>query len=334
MFRKKIPLHLALLMTLVAVVLSSLLVSYRYRNLTEAEEASSDNTVQQCPAAVKRLNGYEYIRPLLFADRPCQSERLMPLKNQVETVINGYKMSGTINTASVYLRQLNQGEYISIGDQENYNPGSLLKVPELITFFKMNEKTPGLLDRKVTYSAPLNLAKQAYYLSKSIEVGKTYTIRELLYYMIAYSDNNATMLLNQRMDLNIFKKVFTDLGLPNPDMNSKDIPITAKDYSYFMRVLYNASYLNIEDSEFCTELLSHSDFVLGLVKGLPKDTKVAHKFGEAGDGVNAHFSESGIVYIHNSPYLLTVMTKGKDNKTLPNVISDISKTVYEMINSI
>ncbi len=333
MLRKKIPLHTALLMTIGAIVLSWLLVSYRYRSITN-NTPEVDNSVQQCPAAVKRLNGYDYIRPLLFADRPCQSEKLQPLKNQVETVINSYKMSGTINTASVYLRELNQGEYISIGDPEKYNPGSLLKVPELITFFKMNEKTPGLLEKKVTYSAPLNLAKKAYFISKSIEVGKTYTIKELLYYMIAYSDNNATMLLNQRMDLEVFKKVFTDLGIASPDMNQGDIPITAKDYSYFMRVLYNASYLNIEDSEFCTELLSHSDFVQGLVKGLPKDTRVAHKFGEAGDGVNAHFSESGIVYIHNSPYLLTVMTKGKDNKALPAVVSDISKTVYEMINSI
>jgi hypothetical protein len=101
-----------------------------------------------------------------------------------------------------------------------------------------------------------------------------------------------------------------------------------------MRVLYNASYLNPEDSEFCTELLTHCDFVNGLVNGLPKDTKVAHKFGEAGDNINAHFSESGIIYIHNSPYLLTVMTKGKDKTKLPAVISDISRKVYEMINVI
>ena len=332
MFNKKIPLHFAILIT-IAGIAASFLLAFNIHKINEVEQPV-DNSIQSCLPEIKRLGGYEYIRPLLFADRPCESEKLSSLKAQVDSLINSYKVSGVINGASVYLRQLNQAEWISAGDMENYYPGSLLKVPELITFFKMNEKTPGLMNQKVTYSVPFNLPKKVTFVSKSIELGKTYTIRELIYYMIVYSDNNATMLLNQRMDTGIFKKLFTDLGLPNPDLTKNDIPITAKGYSYFMRVLYNASYLNIEDSEFCTELLSHSDFVNGLVNGLPKDTKVAHKFGEAGDGVNAHFSESGIVYIHNSPYLLTVMTKGKDNMVLPSVIRDISKRVYDVINTI
>ena len=131
-----------------------------------------------------------------------------------------------------------------------------------------------------------------------------------------------------------WKKVFTDLGLADPDMTKTDIPITANQYSLFMRVLYNATYLNIDDSEYCTELLSHSDFNKGLLNGLPKEVKVAHKFGEANDGVNAHFSESGIIYINNAPYLLTVMTKGKDNNLLPGVISDISRKVFEMMGRV
>ena len=335
MLQKKVPLHLALLFSIVSIVASWLLLSYRYKiDKEKTLEAASGKTSETCLFDIKRLGGYDYIRPFLYADRPCQSEKLLPVKNQIENLINNYKLSGTINSASVYLRRLNQGEWISAGDAETFNPGSLLKVPELITFFKMNEKTPGLLDRKISYSTPLNIPKKVIFTSKSIELGKTYTIRELLYYMIAYSDNNATMLLNQRMDIGIFQKIFTDLGLPKPDLTQTDIPITAKDYSYFMRVLYSASYLNTEDSEYCTELLSHSDFVQGMLKGLPKDTKAAHKFGEAGDGINAYFSESGIIYIHNSPYLLTVMTKGKDNTILPVVISDISQKIYYMINAI
>jgi len=331
MLKKKIPLPFALLMTFAGIILSGLL-AFSYQKNNNAEPVV-DNTVQPCVPDVKRLSGYQYIRPLLFADRTCESERLTPVKVEVENIINNLKQSGTINGASVYLRRLNQGEYISMGDADKYYPGSLLKIPELITFFKMKEKTPGILDEKIAFSSPLNLPKQVTFVSKSIEVGKTYTIKELLYYMIAYSDNNATWLLNKRMDMDVFKKVFTDLGIASPDIKSPDIPITAKEYSYFMRVLYNASYLDVTDSEFCTELLSHSDFVIGLVNGLPKGTKVAHKFGEAGDGVNAHLSESGIVYLNNSPYLLTVMTKGKDNKLLPAAISTISKKVYEDMSS-
>ena len=333
MFKKKISLPVAILMTIAGIAVGFLAVSFVKQSAAAAEPISVQ-TLSSCMPDQKRLSGYEYIKPLLFADRLCESEKLAGVKSRVSEILNNYKVTGTIQTGSVYLRQLNQGDWISVGDPDKYFPGSLLKVPELITFFKMNEKAPGLLDRKVTYERALNLPKQAHIVSKSIEVGKTYTIKELLYYMIAYSDNNATMLLNQRMDLDLFSKVFTDLGIAKPDLTAKDIPITAKEYSYFLRVLYNASYLNIQDSEFCTELLSHSDFVQGMISGLPQGTKTAHKFGEAGEGADSYFSESGIIYVQNSPYLLTVMTKGKDRSALPAVISDISKKVFELINSI
>lgn len=334
MLKKKISFIAALMMTVVAASCTFLLASWLEKKTAGSNDTVIDNSIQAGCSAVNiiRLNGYEFIRPLLFGDNECQSEKLMPVRNLLEKSINAYKEAGTISAASVYLRELSQGAWVAINEQEKYNPGSLLKVPELITFMKMNQKTPGLLDKKIVYSAPLVLKKQAFYISKSIEVGKTYTVRELLYYMIAYSDNNATMILNQMMDLAIFKKLFTDLGLPDPDMTKNDIPIGAKEFSYFMRALYNASYLTIEESEYCTELLSHSDFNKGLLNGLPAGLKVAHKFGEASDGVNAHLSESGIIYLNNAPYLLIVMTKGKNNILLPGVISDLSQTVFNSLS--
>ena len=331
MLKKSIPFHFAMLMTVAGIVITFILVSWMTK---QPVEPSADNTIRNCNAQSIRLNGYTYIRPLLYGEKPCESERLFPVKNEVENLINSYKLSGVISTASVYLREFSQGDWVAIGETEKYNPGSLLKVPELITFMKMNEKSPGLLDKKIAYTTPLNLPKRQFYLSKSIELGKTYTIRELLYYMIAYSDNNATWLLNQQMNNDIFMKVFTDLGIAKPDLTRNDIPVTAREFSYFMRVIYNASYLGIEDSDFCADLLSHSDFAQGMLSGLPKDAKVIHKFGEAGDGTLAHFSESGIIYLNNTPYLLTVMTKGKDYKLLPSVIGDISKKVYEKMNQI
>lgn len=328
MFQKRIPLHIALIMTVSGIAISFLLASWFEKKPSEIVQPIVDNTIQNCKGDIVRLNGYQFIKPMLFRKDECESESLVSVKNDITEIINSYKQSGKITTASVYLRKLGSGDFITAGDEIKYNPGSLLKVPELITFCKMREKDPGLFDKKVAYTTPLNLKKQAFFLSKSIELGKTYTIRELLYYMIAYSDNVATMLLNQRMDLVIFKKVFTDLGLPDPDMAKTDIPITAKDYSLFIRVLYNGTYLNTEDSEYCTELLTHSDFTQGLLSGIPKELRVAHKFGEAFDGADAHFSESGIVYLSNNPYLLTVMTKGKKNTELPAVISEISKKIF------
>ncbi|MBC7534607.1 MAG: serine hydrolase [Ferruginibacter sp.] len=335
MFKKKVSIPVAILMTIAGALITFFSVSWLAPKNPEYEPTVTASPVNTCDRVnMVRLNGYQFIRPLLFAEIPCEAEKLLPVKSAVVDIINSYKSSGTISGASVYLRELSQGNWVSIGEQDTYNPGSLLKVPELITFMKMNEKKPGLLDKKILYSVPLQLKKQAFFLSKSIEVGKTYAIRDLLYYMIAYSDNNATMLLNQMMDLAIFKKLFTDLGLPEPNMTKNDIPIGVKEYSLFMRALYNATYLNIGDSEYCTELLIHRDFNQGLLNGLPGEVKVAHKFGEARDrdGISANFSESGIIYVGSSPYLLTVMIRGKNNVALPPVISMISRKVFEMIS--
>jgi len=331
MLQKKIPAYLLLIFTIAGITATYLFTTSFSNNTIEPEVYQP---VEACNYRNVRLKGYTYTRPLLFGDKPCESERLSNIKNKVSEVISAYKTAGTISTASVYLRLFNTSEWFQIGETEKYNPGSLLKVPELITFFRMNEKSPGLLNKKITYTKPLSLAKQALFVSKHIEVGHTYTIRELLHYMIAYSDNEATMLLNQQMDLDIFKKVFTDLGMANPDMTKNDIPITIREYSLFLRVLFNASYLNIEDSEFCTGLLSQSDFDKGLLNGLPKGTRAAHKFGEAGDGVNSHFSEAGIIYLDNNPYLITVMTKGRDPKALPAVVANISRTIFDLSSTL
>ena len=334
MLKSKISLLFALFLCAMSAVATYMFTKEYEENKTANIPAIPNSSLNDCNFKTVRLAGYEYISPLLFTEKSCSSIKLNTVQQELQRVIDKYKQTGTIATASVYLRHLNDGEWININESERYYPGSLMKVPELITFMKMNEQQPGLLNKSVRYDKEFNLPKTAVYTSKSIEPGKSYTIKELLYYMIAYSDNNATMLLNSMMDTKIFKKVFTDLGIPEPDLTKKDLPLTARHFSLFMRSVYNACYLNKNDSEFCAELMSHSDFNDGMVSGLPKNIKVVHKFGEAGDTDFAHFSESGIVYTKNATYLITVMTKGKKLNLLPAVVKEISGQAYNMLNTI
>jgi beta-lactamase class A len=136
------------------------------------------------------------------------------------------------------------------------------------------------------------------------------------------------------IDLNIFKKVFTDLGLESPNMSASDYPITTKEYSCFMRALFSATYLTIEDSEYATALLSKCNFKDGIVSSIPKTVKIAHKFGEAGDPSEKQLHESAIIYLKDMPYLITIMTKGKDLNKLAPVIRQISSVVYQDMVSI
>ncbi|MDO8560151.1 MAG: serine hydrolase [bacterium] len=56
--------------------------------------------------------------------------------------------------------------------------------------------------------------------------------------------------------------------------------MSVKDYASFFRILYNASYLNREQSERALGLMTKTRFRDGIIAGVPAGRPVAHKFGE------------------------------------------------------
>lgn len=333
MLTKRVPLYFVLLSFLFSFIicLGFRVLEKNKPNNPERSEVDT-NSKLTCNLNIARLKGYRFIHPLLYAEPNCEAPELMSYKGQIEEIINSNKQNGNITSASVYVREFSQAEWIVINEEEKYSPGSLLKVPELIAYYKMEELNPGYLDQKITYDHKTASNKQITFESNHIELGKSYTIRELLKYMIVYSDNEATIILNRMINGDIFKKVFSDIGLKEPDFKSSDYLMDVMDYSIFMKELYNSSYLNFKHSEECLELMSQSKFSDGLISALPGGCDVVHKFGESGTTDNPNFSESAIIYCGKKPYLLTVMTKGKDMKKLPKVVSEISKKVYDIMS--
>lgn len=297
--------------------------------LDNTKESTTTISAQNCAVKIKRLDGYQLVKPIMFADEECPSESLSTLNQSISSIIGAYQQAQTVTAASVYFRDFDTAQWTIVNETEEYESGSLFKVPVMITFLKMDEENPGVLNKKITYSKPFSLAKEVNFTSKHIELGKQYTVRELLKYMIVYSDNNATSLLIANIDQNIIRKLFEDLGMPKPNFYAPKFYFNVQGFSLFMRTIYNASYLSVENSEFAAQLLSESDFKDGLLKGIPNGTPMAHKFGEAGDQNQVQLHESAIIYLDNKAYLLTVMTKGKDMKTLSKLLADISKAVYD-----
>lgn len=299
---------------------------------SEAANASAD-----CGIVTHRLNGYTYVKPILYSDKTCESNNYSSLKMDIDGIIKRFQHEGALDNASVYLKIMNnQRDYICVNETNLYHPASLIKVPILITYLKMEEQNPGILNKSIVFKLPPGGVPRQTYSSQQIVPGKSYTIKEYLKYMVSYSDNNATYVLNTNVDLGLFGKMFSDFGLTVPDIHDMNYQISAKDYSVFLNIIYNAGYLTIPHSEFAAELLNQSDFKEGIRSGLPGEIKLVHKFGEWGMPNNPdmhQLSESGIVYLNNTPYILTVMTQGKDVKKLPGVIADISKLVYNTLKS-
>ncbi len=328
LFSKKLPLVYTLLFIVLTTVITYILTSY-VDNKEKNKILEYSETKNACVYNIERLDGYPYVRPLLFVDDVCEGDGLANIKKEISDLIQNYKNYQGITSASVYLKAYSNNEWMTVNEEENYEPGSLFKVPILIAYLKMNEEHPGVLDKELSFNQSFNIDKNVAYKSNGIQLGKTYKVRELLKYMISYSDNNATALLNNNLKPEVLLKLFKDLELELPNVNAKQYFFTVKQYSLFMRAIYNATYLTIDDSEYAAELLSKCEFKDGIRKGVPASVKMAHKFGESGTPVDKQLHESAIVYLDNKPYLLTVMTKGKDNASLSKLICEISSIVYK-----
>lgn len=279
-------------------------------------------------------SGYSYISPLLecFSDKSDSPENAK-LQDNIKNSISQKIKEGKIVSASVYFRDLANGPWIGINESEKFTPASLLKVPIMITYYKMAENNPDILKKEILINGNYrgetvqNIIPQV-----KLENNKKYTVEKLIDQMIIESDNHAANILLTDISYDILNNTYNDLGLVFPSIDKPENYMTVKDYASFFRVLYNASYLNKFYSEKALHLLSQSRYQDGLVKKLPQNVQVAHKFGERKNGQIDQLHDCGIIYKENKDYLLCVMTRGNNFENLSQTIQDISALVYQNVN--
>lgn len=286
-----------------------------------------------------RLAGFHFISPLIDVELPeGYSVRQEPIhfKYKVEEFVQRQIDAGRVRNVSVYYRDLLDGPWFGINEALEYNPASMMKVPVMVAWLKRAEKDPDVLARTFTYDGKLNMtALQSIKPAQTITPGRSYTVEELLHYMMNYSDNNATSLLYTGLSEAELNEVLDSMDIdnhPKDDTNS----LTVHGYSGFFRILYNASYLNRQMSEKALRLLSLQDFPQGISAGVPKGIPVAAKFGEYGQGIpgeDIQLHEFGIVYHSKGPYILGIMTRGHDTAVQAEIIKEISALVYTEVNS-
>ncbi|MEP7265275.1 MAG: serine hydrolase [Bacteroidota bacterium] len=326
---------ISVLQALSAFVILGVILAFGMKKNLTASNSTIDNKViaADCDPhfnPIRNRVDYKFTRPLIAVNLETQSDKLNSIKAQLSDLINNRCKNGTLAQGSIYLKNLENGEWTAINENTGYHPGSLAKVPTLICYLKGSERDPSILDKKYKLTKlPPGMPHQNFEPENSVQANKYYTVRELLKYMIVYSDNAAAYLLNMNMNTALFQKVFTDFGLKKPELVDPDYMLTVKEYSMFLRVLYNATYLSADHSDFALDLLTKSPFHEGLTKTLPMQTVVAHKFGETNANNNLEMHESGIIYCDKHPYLVTMMTKGYDLKIQAEAISEASDLIYK-----
>jgi beta-lactamase class A len=288
-------------------------------------------------AALAGANGtYGYVNPFLdlISAAGINMLELKTFRPQVEACINKFIRKHPDLHVAYYFRDLNNGMWLGINEQEEFSPASLMKVPLMVAVLKESQTNPDLLKTKILY-------RQSQYSTIDEESGfrkqdsTFYTVEELINHSIQYSDNAATLML---MDLIGMQKVESTEGDLNLAVDAKESFysnfVKVKAYCGAFRILYNASYLPRPLSDKALQILAGSKFEGGIRKSIPPSIRIAHKYGERdvfeadGRRNTLQLHHFGIVYYPSKPFLLGIMTRGSSKEVKEELIEELAAITY------
>ena len=335
LFEKRVPLIWVVVLAFASIgILSSFVLIQKKISDKNTVSLATTSVVNDCIGNMDQIREKrsQYVKPLLLTDVVIQDRAMSGLRTELQSYINQKVSSNALQVASVYVRKMDNGSHIFINENEVFNPASLMKVAYLISYLEEEDMKPGKLQKRLYFDKHYSAGNNQNIVDFQLKEHSYYTVAELMYAMIVYSDNDATTVLMQNLNNTIFQKVFADLQLPPPPVQGEYF-IGADDYARFFRVLYSSTYLSAKSSEYAIELLLKSSFKDGICSTLDPKIPVAHKFGERVLNSVAQLHECGIVYYNDSPYLICVMSKGNSLDPLKQVMGEISSMVFRYMKT-
>ena len=329
--RRAVRRHMLLIATGILCFLTGALATYAWMSATLRQ-----NTMPSSFRTKTATSTYAYIDPLLFCGNGISKEftEFSALHDALANVTAKAQAQGTIMSGSVYFRDLTDGRWAGINENDQYTPASLLKVPILIAYFKAAETNPALLTSTEVYQQEPGQAPPLIDMPVLVS-GHSYTVEDVIRGMIVDSDNTAKDMLESGMNKQYLSEAYAELGIPSPYSATGTYQISTRTYAMFFRVLYNATFLTRDLSEKALAMLAEVKFDKGLRAGTPAEVPIAHKYGffvakEESPRV-IELSDCGIVYVPDKPYLLCVMARGSDPDVAATYIRDIASTAYRLV---
>ncbi len=268
-------------------------------------------------------------------------QKMSALEEALNVQTDEFIKEGKANRISIFTRDLKSQRFAGVHDTDIFIMASLLKVPLVMTYYRVSDTAPETMDQPIMYEGDLDLYdQQSVVPTDKLIKGNTYTYRDLARRALIYSDNIAAQILLGHISDGYFDKTLVALGLQAVRDGQKEDFVTAKSYAGVFRILYNSTFLSRTSSNEIIKILTESAFTDGATKKLPKDVVVAHKFGERtivnpdnGVGEKKQLHDCGIVYAKNGkePYTFCIMTEGDNFDELKTVIQDVSYKIYETL---
>lgn len=162
------------------------------------------------------------------------------------------------------------------------------------------------------------------------------SIKKLIYLMMAESDNTATNILIDILDINNINTTINKLLCKNSALNRKmmdfdsikkgiDNYTSALDLAIVLERLYTNSCINKKYDTLILNIMKDCTNNSKIPSKLPPHIKISHKTGEL-DYIE---NDAGIIFTPYGDYILIILTEGYNNSVEIQAISEISKIIYD-----
>jgi beta-lactamase class A len=221
--------------------------------------------------------------------------------------------------------RLTDGASYGTGSSDKFQGASLLKIPLMILMYKMSEDGNLNLDTKYTLKDSDKVkGSGVLYTEKE---GTIYTYRQLAQFMGKNSDRTAYKVMKDVIGDSNIKKYIEEIGLKNTDIDTGIT--TPDDLGILFQKLWDGSLVNNSSRDQILEFLENTIYEKWITPGVPKNIKVAHKFGQ-----DAGVMADGGIVLAEKPYILVIMGQGVTEQEADAFFPKISKGIYDVENSV
>ncbi len=261
-----------------------------------------------------------------FVDQEHFFTTIEPIRRDLVSRVGEYEAQGF--EIGLYFEYLNTGASISINEEKRFFPASLSKMPTaFVVMKKIQDGEWKLSNELVLFMEDRNSDFGELYQEP---VGTRLTIEELLFELLVNSDDTAHRIFLRNLSEDGYEELFNALGFS--DFYDSQYRVTAREYTRIFRALYTSSYLSRQHSTTLLEILSSTYFNTFLDAGIPEGVTFAHKIGI--NDLDTIYLDSGIVYVPNRPYLITLMIDVPSEKTRQDaemIMKEISSVIYQYV---
>lgn len=270
---------------------------------------------------------YTLLAPRIFAEN--QNDVLInfiPLRTKLQSYAKTIP-----DRIGVFFEYLPSGTSIGINEKEEYLVASLLKVPVAMAAYE------SIIEGKLKEDTVLTLDKShldPYFGTLWQEgPGHKLTVTEAIYLMLKESDNTAARVIFDALPPGAVERIFDQLDIPKV-INENQPVVTPKNYSSILKSLYLSSILPKDASQKILSILTETVFDDRIAAGIPKGIPVAHKIGfHTNTDLNRSiFTDCGIIYPPNRPFILCVMVQSSEANA-QTYMKNISSMVYHYVAS-